>query len=513
MGCTHYIGASFAPTLNTLLQIRMLGKVDPFKTEPRLPKFADFYMNFLTPPEPRFNSNRKYVSFGDSSTESSEMYGQLATGFRNADPKLSAKLMGAWNAGGKKQSGFFGTTLIMIDEDAPSSDPNLGNATFPGYYSVIRNGWGTKNETAIWVINGDFYRDHRHADQGNVVIYALGAPLSVDWGSLYYPRVGGGFMHSIVTTEKDIGQSWDKDNPSLDSFDYRLWRNSKQEAFLSFDTCAYAVSSFQMGDGLVWNRSISSIHADPDHPVIVIHDKFDGKDANISKIFNLNLMAEGDVQTPSGKKIPPIRTYKNNEELPSAGEVFTLNRGISKLGFTGQFLIDWDIYTVSDEPQQAHIGNWAENWHQEVNNFEERQHILRIKGNKDFYTLILPYRKGEKSNANLTQDGDNVIVNTDSGKLVVGKGFYGFSDNQKSVLANLGDEPVEFGEIKISGTAEITIQGNQATIVVHGKKGIRKITLPDKWRLKGQNPSVIVKDGNITMDYSGDEKMDITLVK
>jgi len=23
----------------------------------------------------------------------------------------------------------------------PSDDPNLGNATFPGYYSVLRNGW------------------------------------------------------------------------------------------------------------------------------------------------------------------------------------------------------------------------------------------------------------------------------------------------------------------------------------------------------------------------------------
>jgi hypothetical protein len=50
-------------------------------------------------------------------------------------------------------------------------------------------------------------------------------------------------------------------------------------------------------------------------------------------------------------------------------------------------------------------------------------------------------------------------------------------------------------------------------VVVHGKKGFRKITLPDKWRLKGQNPSVIIKDGNVTIDYSGDEKMTITLVK
>jgi hypothetical protein len=47
------------------------------------------------------------------------MLSQLATGFRDADPKLSDRLIGAWNADGKKQSGFFGTTLLMIDEDAP----------------------------------------------------------------------------------------------------------------------------------------------------------------------------------------------------------------------------------------------------------------------------------------------------------------------------------------------------------------------------------------------------------
>ena len=47
-------------------------------------------------------------------------------------------------------------------------------------------------ETAVYFVNGETLSDHRHNDNGEVVIYALGAPLSVDWGPIYYPRVGRG---------------------------------------------------------------------------------------------------------------------------------------------------------------------------------------------------------------------------------------------------------------------------------------------------------------------------------
>jgi len=280
------------------------GKVNPFEIEPRLSKFAEFYMNFLTPPEPRFEGKRKYISVGDSSAESSEMYGQLATGFRDSDPELSARLMGAWIASGRKHSGFFGTTLLMIDDEAPAKDPMLGNGTFPGWYSVLRNDWGTENETALWMVNGDFYRDHRHNDHGSMVIYALGAPISVDWGSIYYPHVPGGFMHSIVLPEENMDHSWDKDSPPLNA-GHNVWSNSRQEGFLSFNTCAHAAGSFQSGSRLSWRRILTSIHPNPSYPIIVIQDDFDGEDAAISKISTLNLMAEGD----------NIRIESDNEDI------------------------------------------------------------------------------------------------------------------------------------------------------------------------------------------------------
>ncbi|NCO35158.1 MAG: hypothetical protein AUJ92_20845 [Armatimonadetes bacterium CG2_30_59_28] len=48
IGCAHYIGASFSPTLNTLQQLKQLGKADSFKERPKRTKFAEFYLNLLT---------------------------------------------------------------------------------------------------------------------------------------------------------------------------------------------------------------------------------------------------------------------------------------------------------------------------------------------------------------------------------------------------------------------------------------------------------------------------------
>jgi hypothetical protein len=76
-------------------------------------------------------------------------------------------------------------------------------------------------------------------------------------------------------------------------------------------------------------------------------------------------------------KTPPVHTWGDGyndkivHEYPSAGPVFTLQPDVNKLSFTGaQFGtkdqpalgIDFDLVTVSDEAQQAHIGNWADNW-------------------------------------------------------------------------------------------------------------------------------------------------------
>jgi hypothetical protein len=204
IGAPSYLSASMGPTLNTLLQVRMLGGIDPFAAEPKLGKFAEFYMNLLTPGEVRFGGKRKILAGGDGPTQGTYLTGPLATGFRTANPNLSARLMGAWNQGGKVHNGFLISTLVEIDESAPATDPQLKGGNFRGYMSVLRNKWGTINETVAWLFNGDFMSDHRNDDRGSLVFYALGAPLSVNWGCVYYPYAPGGSMKSMVLPETDF---------------------------------------------------------------------------------------------------------------------------------------------------------------------------------------------------------------------------------------------------------------------------------------------------------------------
>jgi hypothetical protein len=409
---------------------------------------------------------------------------------------------------------------------------------------VLRHGWGTKNETALWFVNGDFYHDHRHVDHGSVVLYALGEPLALDWGPTYFPQVPGAFLHNMVVPEASIGSSpggppppalrrWDEDNTPLDTANFIWgwgpWVGSTPEAFAAFPNSAYARARFSSPEGrtprIVWTRAVYSLYADPGLPLLLIRDTFAGEDARAGKVFTLNLMANGDVDTPAGKMSPPPRTWDhrdpNRQELPSAGPVFSLAPGLNRLGFTGQRQIDWDLYTVTDETQQAHVGNWAHTWHphaeqaefQKANGgrpFEERQHILRLKGSNDFTVLLLPYRKGEKpAGRRVTRAGENVVVTDANTRLLVGSEFYAYTSPQKQVLATFGAARAEAAGIRIEGgSAEVVLDGAKAILTAHGGKGLRRIILPGRWRAK----SPLTQQGSVLLlDYPGGTPLTIAL--
>lgn len=446
MGSVHYVGAAAYPLLSTFQQLQMTGRYDSFAQEERLARFAEFYLNFLTPPEVRFGGLRKLVAIGDGSTEGTAMYGQMATGFGAAKPDLSARLMGAWRAGGNVHGNFQGTSYLKIDEDLPAADAALGSATFPGWYSVLRSGWSTPDETAVWLTGGEDYRDHRHSDNGSVVIYALGAPLSIDWGPIYYPHVHGGFMHSLVLPESATGHRWDQGDVPLDAGG--RWLAVGQGALKTDANSTLVRGRFRLGGDLEWVRTVRLIRAAPDLPLIAIHDEFTGERAATPKIRTFNLMAAGPVTTLAGAVTPPERTHAREShtagnpghELPSAGPVLELPGGVNRLGFTGQAWkahpaggIDFDLYLASDAATQAHVGNWAHLWHpspeegqfraaNQSDRFEERQHILRVRGSGPFTTLIVPWRKGHRPDGlTVSQEGGTLVVQTPQGVIRLGK--------------------------------------------------------------------------------------------
>ena len=539
IGSTHYVAAGMGPTLSMMQQLKMAGIRDFFETMPRVEKFAEFYMHFATPPEVRFGKSRKLVAVGDGSTERSEMFGQMATAFADVNPELSERLMGLWLAQERPHSGFHGTTYLKIDEDLPHRSPDLASANFPGWFSVLRYGWDTPRETGAWLINGNHYWDHSHNDQGAVVIYALGAPLSIDWGPIYYPRVAGAFMHSTALPEGLYQHPWDKDAPSVESGrSWGTYRGTKtvQNAFLAFRDSGFVSVDMTAPKGdFVWKRAVRLIHANREYPLILIEDKYTGPGADGAEVFNLPLMADGAVDTPAGAVTPEERIWGyekyhgDKQELCSAGEVFDLPAGVNRLRFTGQLWklhptvgIDWDLYTIAGEDQQAHIGNWAHAWHPSPEQgefrtangrpFEERQHILRIRGSEGFKVLIAPHFRGKgRENAVVRQEGDSIVISAAGQTTEIAPSWHSYQGAGKRVLATLGAEAVERAGIRIEGgPTEVVINAGEAVITAHGIKGLRRLKLPGRWQVEAPLQK---RDDMYLLDYAGGEPQTVVLEK
>ncbi len=423
LSCVHYIGAGMGPTLAMMQQLQRGGLRDLFRDEPRVGKFSEFYLQCATPPDVRFGGVRKNISVGDSATESSELHGELATGLAEADPPMSRRLMWMWRAQGRMHSSFFGTTLLKIDERLPDAPAGLGGANFPGYFSVLRAGFGTPQETAVWFLNGKHYWDHHHNDQGEVIAYLLGAPLSLDWGSMYCPRVDGALQHATALPEGVLGVAWNQDGTPLNA---GIWSGysgvaCKQEAFQAGPEGGWARAAMQSPDGkFTWTRAVSLAQLSPGAAVLALQDAYAGDGAAAGKIFSMPLVAEGEVETPAGRQTPPRRFHgwgsdrPEKKELPSAGPAFALQRGVNRVGFTGQAWkshpaqgIDFDVCVLADAPQKAQVGHWSHSWHpgreaqeyRDANggrNFEESQYILRIRGEQGFRVVIVAWPKGRK---------------------------------------------------------------------------------------------------------------------
>ena len=420
LGSNHYLQASMGPVLNIMQQQKRSSgpSEDPFRTQPRLTAFSEYLLHLLTPLERRFGGRRKTVSFGDGSTESTELYGQLGTAFRGVNDALSERLMGAWRQTGAPHSGFFGSSVLRIDETLPERSPMLGDRHFPGALTVLRHGFGTPDETAAWLIDGDFYRDHRHCDSGAVMLYALGSPISVHWGSLYEPHVPGAWMQNVVVREASLNARWDSADVSTDECFGKREQTVKAAGLDLGSGWASATATFE-DKGNLWNRRVWHYRSDPAAPVLRIRDEFGGPRASDPKIFSLTLMAAGPVETSVGLREVPLSSAPAK---PPAGAQFALAAGITRLGFKGQWGVDFDLFIVADTAQQGTVTGWKHFWHptREADeykratgkSFQEAQYILRLRGRSAFDVLIVPYRAGARP-------ADLAIARTSHGELIM----------------------------------------------------------------------------------------------
>jgi hypothetical protein len=203
-----------------------------------------------------------------------------------------------------------------------------------------------------------------------------------------------------------------------------------------------------------------------------------------------------------------------------------LNSGLQHFLFTGQNWsahatkgIDWDLYLMPDGPQRFLIGSWGHNQHaspeqsqfQQTNGrpFEESQYILRVQGKGSFSTLILPYRKGERANRQVTRADCGILIAVLSESLCVGEQNYRFSDPLRKLLTTFTAQAAEFEGIAISGgPTEVVVTPEEARITASGSDGTRWITLPGAWIA----PTAITASGSqYRIEYPGGDPLTLVL--
>src|SRR5262249_4977051 len=136
--------------------------------------------------------------------------------------------------------------------------------------------------------------------------------------------------------------------------------------------------------------------------------------------------------------------------------------------------------------------------------FEERQHILRIRGMGAFMTLILPYRKGQKRESlSVKREGQAVQIVAGDEITASGPDFYSYNSPAKSILSTFGAGAASAnGMTAEGGPVEIVMEAERVSITAHGDTGDRIIKMPGNWKASAG----ITQTGNAwTLKYTNGE--------
>jgi hypothetical protein len=402
--CPHYAGTTVIPTTDVFRQLQICGFADAFAPSSsvydRLTGLAEWSMQILTPKQSRFGNLRKMVPYGDTTSEGHSLFLSMIMGFEAHDLTLSKRMAGAWADMGQPLDSFYACAGLKIRPNFPTQDPALGDADFPGYMTVIRSGWGTANESAVFLLHGDTNIDHATFQRGSPSIYLLGAPVCIAFGSMYNIHVIGPWVScSTYIPVSELGWS-DGHGKLVDGGEWNTFTDLNvpcgNHSTLFHDsytyepttnrvdlTCTFSVSG--------WTRHLTYYRDVVSCPIIRLRDSNTAGES----VFTLHLMATGAVTKSDGSTVTPTTLTDTPFSI--------LNGACFK--FVGQWGVSWDLYYFGPSAE-AFIGVWINTWangteagqYKQATGraFEEKQYILRIKTAGPCDVVVVPYRTGQR---------------------------------------------------------------------------------------------------------------------
>lgn len=517
IGTPHYIQPTVDPILFTMLQLRQAGIADVFKGNQKIINFAKFYLTLLTPQSVRFMNYRKLISFGDGSEESAATFGLLAQGLQFIDSNLSNQLFYAFQHGPARGT-TFGSVGLAVDllNKGNNMKPAIETSTYRGYLSHFRNELNTDHETALWVLNGDSLFDHRNDDAGEFALYALGAPLSLSRSSFYYPYATDGRIRNVVIPEQQFLEWADSAQPITGrSLTNRLWPKSEQIEFASLGQSNAVLIKMSGNEDNSWYRKIVEVNSGNKLPLFFFYDSISGNGEK--NIWSMMMMAAGGIKTPTENVIPErrISDFRGKHELPKGTKVTKINPGLNKFMFTGQLWInhpsrgiDWLFFTNNSNSQEISFAQWGTTWQNDIERNEfyaynkvpylEEQQIIRIKGGKTFFNILLPYFKGTSPYIDVTASTaspETVSINLGEEIVYLNRNYYYLKSSNRFIGALLSATSLlnTDGLLIKGGYTEVEYDLKVVKIRIGGNSGQRIIKLPFKVNLSSKFSNIKVE--------------------
>ena len=148
---------------------------------PLFKKTMRFVLNWLTPPDPRFNGHRVVLPIGNCSYQSikPEFGERFVNYYRERDPKLASQLQWLVNQTLPEKK-----KLRIVDDLAPG----LKSEWIRDYGVIFRHGYGTKHETMMHLLAGSCFGHYEiETDHMSYTLYAKGQPIHLHFGNGYFP--------------------------------------------------------------------------------------------------------------------------------------------------------------------------------------------------------------------------------------------------------------------------------------------------------------------------------------
>ena len=466
--CPGYQGASLDPMF-PFMQALKNGKRRDFFADPRIKATMDYYGFLLTPPDRRFptqNTNglpspMTLPSIGDMWTGSTAIFpGWTAMATAASDPAFSARQEFFWKAMLSPYGTMYtpGYTIVLTDPDLPATPPQELSRGFPGFGSVLRTSWTDPLASYVCHRTGP-YLHHYHDDYNEIVYYAKGAPLCVDFGNLYQPfQRCEAWYHNRVSFAKTNSPS-----PGESSGELVEVRTLPR-------TIDYSQGKSQGGGGQQNQRHILLVKsADPlGANYVILRDRT--VDGPTNRIFYFNLFClAGDPQITG-----------------------------NAVHFPGQLGVDLDVHVMAPAAPQIEKDHW--DWKQYIGrwgNISEDQHGIRVVkegSTEDFFTVLYPRAAGQGP-AEVTAVCSNAAVEVAH---MEGRDLVLLSPDHPTTVAR--------GDTRLAGEIALARRYANGDVRLAVVKGTNAMASLGPWELRSSGPTAIeiTAAGGLVGESSGD---------